>query len=175
MTGTAGLLLFTCLFLPAIKGCGAPIVPLEMPPFWAPYLYGLVFAIAALARTQLGIAAGAIVLRALAWLVIVGGVALSMLAPPLGVAEVVLGIVLLASIGWAGSSEKRLAITAVVMGCGSALWFGLWALTPDALVGVYLAFASALGLMLGGIAWLADVAFQPSLVVPPAIARHRRP
>src|SRR5438477_10197981 len=47
LTAPAGLLLFACLFLPAVKGCSAPLYPYEMPMFVPPYVYGLALAIGA--------------------------------------------------------------------------------------------------------------------------------
>ena len=62
LTGTAGILLFVCMFLPALRGCGtSQVVPHELPPFLPPYLYGLVFAIAVHARTQRAVIASILV------------------------------------------------------------------------------------------------------------------
>jgi hypothetical protein len=172
LTGVAGLVLFVCLFLPAVKGCATPIVPVDMPPFWVPYLYGFVFAAAALARSALGFTAVAIALRVISWLVIAGGVTMLAIAPLIGVIEIAVGLALLATVGWTGTSERRLALTAIAVGGLGAIWFAVWCASPGALIGVYLSLASALGLVGGGLVWLAEVAITPAVLVPPA---RRRP
>jgi hypothetical protein len=157
LTGTSGILLFACLFLPAVKGCNQPIVPLEIVPFWVPYLYGLAFAVIALVRSPRALEIAATVLRVLAWLVLVGGCSVIPFVPQVGFAEVALAFVLIGLVGWHGG-ERRFAITALVVGVASTAWFAFWCMSPDALLGVYLSLASSLGLVGGAAVWLFDLA-----------------
>lgn len=170
LTGTSGLLLFACMFMPAVEGCNQPVVPLDMPPFWAPYLYGLVFAFAALVRTGRGLVGATWALRALAVLVTLAGFAFAFVAPPIGIFLICFGSILVTTIGWHGVSERRLAATAIVVAATSSLWFLLWTMTPAALLGVKLSLGSALGMFAGSVQWLADTRWpaRPPRV-PPAI------
>jgi hypothetical protein len=162
LTFIAGLVLFVCMFLPASKGCGEPVVPVDMPlPIWTPYIYGLAFAIVACARTAVGIAGATIVLRVLAWMVTVSGVAMLGVAVAIGVVEIVIGLVLLATIGWRRTSEARLAVTGIVMAAINVTWFAWWTLTPVALVGMWLSLVSSLAMFAGALMWLVEIAFAP--------------
>jgi len=176
ITGTSGLLLFACMFLPAIRGCGAaPVIPLEVPPFLPPYLYGLAFAFVALARSRAGLVAGTLALRILGSLVAFAGFVVFLVAPGIGIVELTIGTVLLFAIGLQGASEVRLAATALVIGATSTVWFAMWSAADEALVGVYLALGSSLGLFLGGAVWLLEVWASPPTTMPRAILRYARP
>jgi len=175
ITGPSGLLLFVSLFLPAVKGCSAPVYPLTMPELAHPYLFGLVLALGAGAFTVRGLRNTVRALRGLAWLTIVGASALALFIPELGFVELILGFGLLAAIGRRGYSEARAAITTIVVGALSLIWFGLWALSPDALIGVYLSSLGSAGLLVGGLVWLSETSYDPAhgWIQPDDIARAR--
>src|SRR4051812_9938433 len=171
LTGTAGLLLFACMFMPALKGCGSTdVMPLELPPFLPPYLYGLVFAFAVQARTQRGLVASIVALRLLATLVACAGFVVFLISPAIGIVELTVGAALIVAIGGRGYTEQRLALTAILMGAVCTFWFGMWTLTGDALLGVHLALVSSVGLLVGGAWWYGEVLLRRRSTVPVAIA-----
>ena len=175
ITGMSGAVLFACLFLPAVRGCDSSVYPIEMPIFLHPYLYGLAFAIGAGTITTRGMRVTIGILRALGVVAVAGGVVLTFVAPPLGLVEELVGAGLLAAIGARGYSERRAAATAIVAGVASTLWFGCWAMSVDALIGVYVSLVGALGLLAGGLVWLGELSGQPPSVIalPHAVARPR--
>lgn len=173
LTGLSGILLFACMFLPAVKGCSEPVMPYEVPPFLPPYLYGLMFALLAMSRSPRGVACGILALRAMAVLVVVGSVVLFVVVPPVGAIGLVIGNVLLVIIGLSGTTESRIAGTGIAVGLVSMLWFGFWSVTPDALLGVFLSFASSIGLFAGSLAWLRELTCRSPIDVPRAVAARR--
>ena len=175
LTGTAGILLFVCMFLPALKGCGSTtVLPLELPPFLPPYLYGLAFASAAHARTQRSVIASIVIMRLLATLVTCAGFVVFLVAPAVGIVELSVGAVLLAAVGGRGYSERRLALTAMIMGAVCMFWFGLWTTTTEALIGVHLSLASSIGLFIGGTLWWFEAGRYPAAQIPPASVMYHR-
>jgi hypothetical protein len=162
------------MFLPAMKGCGtAPVLPLDVPPFLPPYLFGLVFAAIALSRSPRGLVAGVIAVRFLATIVAFAGFVVFLVAPSVGIVELTVGLVLLSAIGVHGVSEIRLAASAALIGALCTAWFGLWAASADALYGVHLSLASSIGMLVGGCVWLIEALADPSAAVPRAVVRRR--
>jgi hypothetical protein len=156
ITGPAGMVLFACLFLPAVKGCGTPVYPVETPMFLPPYLYGLAFSLAAMTITVRRMRHAIRGLRAVTFTAIAGSAVTLLLAPPVGVVELFASITVLAIIGWSGHSERRAAFSALAVGTLCTLWFGLWSSTEEAMIGVYLATLGSAGLVAGSLVWLAE-------------------
>jgi hypothetical protein len=156
ITGPAGMVLFACLFLPAVKGCGAPVYPVETPMFLPPYLYGLAFSLAALTVTVRGMRHAIRGVRAVTLTAIAGSAVTLLVAPPVGVVELFASVGVLAILGWSGCSERRAAFAALAVGLLCTLWFGLWSATEEAMVGVYLATLGSAGLVAGSLLWLAE-------------------
>src|SRR5205814_2005179 len=129
LTGLSGILLFACMFLPAIEGCNHPVIPYEVPPLLPPYLYGLVFAVIAMSWSPKRLSLWVTALRVLAVLVVAASVALVVIAPPAGVLELLLGAVLLLIVG-PGTTERHVAATGIAVGLISMIWFGFWSAAP---------------------------------------------
>lgn len=172
LTGMSGILLFACMFLPAIQRCNQPVTPLQMPEFLPPYIYGLVFAVIALLRRPLGIAIGIALVRVMAGALAVGSLALFAIEPCAAVIAVFCSGSLLA-MAWR-PRESRLVATGLAISVASMAWFGFWVMTPDALIGVRLALLSSIGLFLGCVAWLRELLYRPAIELPGAVISSRR-
>ena len=156
ITAPSGLLLFVCLFLPAVRGCDETVYPLSMPMFWHPYIYGAVFALGAMTVSVRHLRHTVLALRVLAWLTIIGGAFLLASTGAIGIVEMIIGACLLGAIGRSGCSERRVAFTAIVASTFSLLWFGMWLATPDAMIGVYLSAFASVGVLAGSLVWLGE-------------------
>jgi hypothetical protein len=172
ITGPAGLLLFACMFVPAVRGCHEPIYPIETPMFLPPYLYGLAFACGALALTRRGLRAAILAVRAITVLTILGSIVLSALAPAIGLVELLAAAVVVLAI-WGDVTERRAATAMALIGAICTVWFAAWTSTPEALIGVELSLVASLGLLFGGLWWLGEAVGKPPIDVPRAVARRR--
>lgn len=172
VTALSGILLFACLFLPAVDACG-PVMPYQLPPVVPPYVLGLVFALIAIAQTDHGLRRGIVALRAVSAITAAAGVVVMPVVPEIGIPELILGVGLLLVIGLWRTSERRVAAATIAAATVSALWFGLWCFDDGALIGVYLSMVSSAGLLLGAVMWRGELADRPPVEVPPAVARCR--
>src|SRR4051794_6577356 len=89
ITGPSGLLMFICMFMPAVKGCGGPVYPVTLPMLAHPYLFGIVFAIGAATFTVRGLQRTITAMRVLAWLTIGGSCVLAVTTPSIAFIEFV--------------------------------------------------------------------------------------
>ncbi|MDB4955528.1 MAG: hypothetical protein JWO36_3097 [Myxococcales bacterium] len=175
ITGPSGLVLFVCLFLPAIRGCHEPVYPFETPMFLPPYFYGLAFAFGAAAVTVRGMRNAIVAIRAITIAMLAFSAILTMFSPPVGIIELMITALIFAGIDTSGHSERRAASAATIVGAICTLWFGFWTATSDALLGAYLSLASSIGLLVGGLIWVGETAHQvaPLILIPRAVARRR--
>jgi hypothetical protein len=178
VTALSGILLFACMFLPAVDACG-PVLPYQLPPVVPPYVLGLVFALTAIAQTERGLRGGIVALRAVSAITAAAGVVMTPVVPELGIPELAVGAVLLLIIGLWRTTESRVAAAAIVVAAASTLWFGLWCLglwcLDGAAIGVYLSLASSAGLLVGAVLWWRELADRSPVDLPAAVARCRDP
>jgi hypothetical protein len=104
ITGVSGLVLFVCLFLPAVKGCNEAVYPMTMPMLWHPYLYGLVLALASAKLTVRHLHYTVVALRVMAWFTIIGAAFLLVFASGIAFAELIVRVMLRGAIGLPGGS-----------------------------------------------------------------------
>jgi hypothetical protein len=172
LTGLSGILLFACMFLPAVKGCHGPVMPYEVPPLLPPYVYGLVLALLAMSSSR-GLLYGLVALRVMAVLVVAASIVLVVIVPAVGALELMIGTALLVIVGLSGTTEARIAGSGIAVGLISMIWFGFWSVTPGALLGVYLSLASSVGVFAGSLAWLRELVCRPGVDMPQAVAARR--
>jgi hypothetical protein len=164
--GVSGIVLFACMFLPALRTCHEPTYPTEVPALLPPYFLGLAFAACALIASERTLRAVAGVIRVVFAAFAVLGVAMLVYAPPLGVVELSTAVVLLAILG-GGADEGRLATAVIVSASLQCCWFLIIAAPPDGMIGGQLSLLSSIGLLVGGVLWRIGLAPPPPPPRPP--------
>ena len=178
ITAPSGVVLFACLFLPAVEVCGSPAYPFEAWPVAAPYLLGLVVAILALVRGARARSGLVLAARLLVWVTVVGwtiylvGVAASRRG------EVVPGLVwcavagvILWMFGVGRRDEAAAARTTIATAVVCSVFFGVLCVTSP-LYGVYVSCAATVGILVGGLEWRRELLRdQPARSVPGARIR----
>ena len=169
ITGPAGLLLFLALFLPAMSDDRD--LPLFIPLAWPPYVYGLLFALAASAHTRRGMVRAFDALRFANAGIFSLACLFAFLFAPIGLLFVIPPGVCFAALGWRARSERRAALCAICVGALCTLAFGTM-IDVFAGIGIYLAELGSIGLLVGGLVWLFEASSAAPLALPSAIARR---
>ena len=118
-TALSGIVLFLCLFLPAVKACNSPVYPYELPPFCPPYAFGLIIAIVAMARTRRGLAIALAILRITIVAMFVAGLVCIAWAPAVAAGLCLFAAVFLAIVGLSKQDERPVAILTIT---ANAIW-----------------------------------------------------
>jgi hypothetical protein len=142
----------------------AIIVPIGLTPC----LGGVAFAM--IACGPLGLRVGAILLRLIATAITVSALAVMFAIPVLGILELLVGMLCLASVGVPPMTSRRAAAVTTACGAVGAIWFLTTAAAsrfvwPGASL---FAAGASVGLVAGGVLWLAAPVAMP---LPRAIAR----
>jgi hypothetical protein len=169
-----GLVLALCIFLPALRVCGKPTYPIAMPPFWSPYLLGVVVAILAASRTRAGLRGGLAAAQIVMGLTGFGWAAMALWAgpdaAPWGVVMVAaaVGFLVLAR---RGSLEQRAARVVIAIGVVCTPWFALLASDHDAMIGAWVSVVASIAIAVGGLEWWREERRLRRDAVPRAVAR----
>ena len=156
-----GWLLFVCLFLPTLRVCGDPMMPLQFPPSYAVYLGGLVVALIAGARLLQTRQRAFTVLLTL-WTVTILTILALWAGAEVLIAGVVIGSVFLVAQVFLVRAMVRTTWTerGIAIGCfGHALiataWSASLAFDPDRMWGAYVSFGTAIAMMVASAAMIA--------------------
>ncbi|HEU0030739.1 MAG TPA: hypothetical protein VFQ53_08900 [Kofleriaceae bacterium] len=165
LTVPAGVVLFVCLFLPAVKGCSEPVYPIVVPPVYPPYVLGLLVTLTALARPSV-VRKLVIASRVILWLTCIAAAfclaGILVVEEPsswMGYAVFAACVLVFVVTGWGERDELAAARAALATGLLGVIWFGAWLLPRDegVLFGMYVSFGSSLALLLGAAEWRREI------------------
>jgi len=151
-----GWLLFVCLFLPTLRVCDDPTIPLEFPPSYAVYLGGMVigiFATSTVMRSRQRAFAALYTLWTVTLLTILavicgGGSGSVFLGVVIGAVCLFFQIKMTTAMLKAEWNERAMAIGLFIHGLIATGWSALLAFSPDGMWGAYLAFGAGVVLMI---------------------------
>jgi len=181
LTAPSGVIVFVCLFLPAVRICGSPAYPYEAFGVQTPYLLGLLAAIAALVRRPRALAGLVIAMRVVLWLTVVGWfVAFVVMAGDPRHHEVLpllvwvpVSAVFVLVFGWRSRDERAAARATIGAAIGGIVWFGLFCFDPGAMYGTYTGAVASVGMLVGGLGWWREVGRSPRIPASDAVYSSR--
>lgn len=157
-----GWLLFGCLFLPTLRVCGDPTMPLEFPPSYAVYLGGLVLALLGGARLVKSRQRAFAVLLGL-WTLTLFGIATAFTGAGGAVVALVFGSLLLGlqvivmirllRVAW---SDTAIAIGCFVHALIATGWSALMAFDPDGMWGAHVAMWAGVSILVASAIMIAQ-------------------
>jgi hypothetical protein len=149
-----GWLLFGCLFLPTLRVCGDPTMPLEFPPSYVVYVGSLVVALLGGARL-LRSRQRAMTLLATLWtatvftlLAIAAGAEMALAGLMIGLLFLGLQIVLTRAMVRTPWGERAIAIGCLVHAVIASGWSALLAFDPEGMWGAHVALGAGLVMIL---------------------------
>jgi len=151
-----GWLLFVCLFLPTLRVCDDPMIPLEFPPSYAVYLGGLVIGIfatsTALTSRRRAFAAlytlWTLTLLTILAFVCGGGSGSVILGVIIGTVSLVFQVKLTTAMLRSEWTERAMAIGCFFHALIATGWSALLAFSPDGMWGGYVAVAAGVAMMI---------------------------
>lgn len=148
-----GWLLFGCLFLPTLRVCGDPTMPIQFPPSYAVYLGGLVIALlggARLVRSRrraFSVLLSLWTLTVFAILTVWAGAEVFVVGVIVGVALFGAQIRLMVGMFRTAWSDTTIGIGCLVHAAIATGWSGLLASDPDGMWGAHVAMWSGLAMV----------------------------
>jgi hypothetical protein len=155
-----GFVLLLCLFLPTLRVCGSPTMPVQFPPVYAAYLGGLAFGILALAtairtrRVWFTVWFAFLYATVVAWLALATVNISEIVGGAVGVGGAVCLFVILPAFHRQRYGERAFWIGAVVFGVIAAGWNSLLAADHDAMWGAYIALGASIAFVVGALVTL---------------------
>jgi hypothetical protein len=169
----AGVVLAVCIFLPALRVCGTPTYPIQMPMFWSPYLLGFAVALLAGARTLRALRPALIMIEIVMGLTVLGYGTASLFGggEGVGIAFVIaaVGAGFFKLVRW-GGPEDRAAHATIAIGVICTPWFALIAADPEAMFGAWISLAASIGVIAAGLEWRRELRAARREAFPRAIA-----
>ncbi len=156
-----GWLLFVCLFLPTLRVCGDPMMPLQFPPSYAVYLGGLVVALIAGARVirtrqvALTVLLTMWTLTVLTCLALWAGAKVLIAGVVIGSVFLVVQVLLVRAMIRTTWSERGIAIGCFCHALIATAWCALLVSDPDRMWGAYVSFGAGIAMMVASAAVIA--------------------
>lgn len=150
LLGISGWTLFACLFLPTLRVCNDPMMPIQFPPTYGIYLGGVLVAMIGLSTLRQRRRQALVAMHTLYLATLLTFVALWIGGEITELAGVIAGVVFLALLylvirrsSRAAWSERSVAIACFVHAMVAAAWSALLAFDPDGMWGAQVSLAAA--------------------------------